>query len=139
MAQNLSRLAAVFAVNIVAQRFIEKRSPLRWAAHWYIFWGCMLAAAVTFPLSFGWIHFETADAAQEHYQTFVFGIHVFTFNLAGGLGYFGLQLSGSALASDAAITNFLSHFANGTDNGYIGFDSPTGSTFSATRRPSQSD
>lgn len=81
--QNVSRLFALFAVNIVAQRFIEKRSPLRWAAHWFIFWGCILAAAVTFPLSFGWIHFETADAAQEHYQTFVFGIHVFTFNLAG--------------------------------------------------------
>ena len=31
--RNLSRLAALFAVNIVAQRFIEKRSPLRWAAH----------------------------------------------------------------------------------------------------------
>jgi hypothetical protein len=58
--QNVSRLAELFAVNIVAQRFIEKRSPLRWAAHWCIFWGCILAAGVTFPLSFGWIHFETA-------------------------------------------------------------------------------
>ena len=83
--QNLSRLAALFAVNIVAQRFIEKRSPLRWAAHWFIFWGCMLAAAVTFPLSFGWIHFETAGAAQERYQAFVFGVRVFTFDLAGPL------------------------------------------------------
>jgi hypothetical protein len=80
VAQNLSRLAALFAVNMVAQRFIEKRSPLRWAAHWCIFWGCILAAAVTFPLSFGWIHFETAGAA-ERYQAFVFGRHVFTFNL----------------------------------------------------------
>ena len=45
-------------------------------------WGCILAAAVTFPLSFGWIHFETAGTAQERYQAFVFGVHVFTFNLA---------------------------------------------------------
>jgi hypothetical protein len=37
---------------------------------------------VTFPLSFGWIHFETAGTAQERYQAFVFGVHVFTFNLA---------------------------------------------------------
>ena len=81
VARNLSRLAALFAVNIVAQRFIEKRSPLRWAAHWCIFWGCILAAAVTFPLSFGWIHFETAGAAQERYQAFVFGLRVFTFDL----------------------------------------------------------
>jgi hypothetical protein len=78
---NVARLASLFTVNIVAQRFIEKRSPLRWAAHWCIFWGCILAAAVTFPLSFGWIHFETAGAAQEVYQAFVFGVHVFTFNL----------------------------------------------------------
>jgi hypothetical protein len=79
--QNLSRLVALFAVNIVAQRFIEKRSPLRWAAHWCIFWGCILAAAVTFPLSFGWIHFETAGATLERYDAFVFGVHVFAFNL----------------------------------------------------------
>ena len=85
VAQNISRLAALFAVNIVAQRFIEKRSPLRWAAHWCIFWGCILAAAVTFPLSFGWIHFETAGAVQERYQAFVFGLHVMTFDLASPL------------------------------------------------------
>ena len=78
---NVARLAALFTVNIVAQRFIEKRSPLRWAAHWCIFWGCILAAAVTFPLSFGWIHFETAGAAQDVYLAFVFGVHVFTFDL----------------------------------------------------------
>jgi hypothetical protein len=85
VAQHLVRLAALLAVNIVAQRFIEKRSPLRWVAHWFIFWGCMIAAAVTFPLSFGWIHFETVGAAEERYQAFVFGLHAFTFDLAGPL------------------------------------------------------
>jgi hypothetical protein len=79
--RNVSRLLALFAVNIVAQRFIEKRSPLRWATHWFIFWGCILAAAVTFPLSFGWIHFETGASSQRMYEAFVFGIHVFTFDL----------------------------------------------------------
>ena len=85
VAQNLTRLMALFAVNIVAQRFIEKRSPLRWAAHWCLAWGCVLAAAVTFPLSFGWVHFETAGAALERYQAFVFGIHVFSFDLESPL------------------------------------------------------
>lgn len=79
---NLSHLARLFAVNIVAQRFIEKRSPLRWAAHWCIFWGSILAAAVTFPLSFGWIRFETADEAQRTYQAFVFGLRAFRFDLS---------------------------------------------------------
>src|SRR5207237_7177116 len=37
--QNLSRLAGFVAVNMVAQRFIEIRSPLRWAGHWGILWG----------------------------------------------------------------------------------------------------
>lgn len=83
VAQNLFRLATLFTVNIVAQRFIEKRSPLRWAAHACISWGCLLAAAVTFPLSFGWIHFETAGATPAAYQAFVFGVHVFTFDLGG--------------------------------------------------------
>ena len=81
VARNLAHLTALFTVNIVAQRFIEKRSPLRWAAHFFIFWGCILAAAVTFPLSFGWIHFETTGAALERYQAFVFGLRVFTFDL----------------------------------------------------------
>ena len=80
--QHVAQLGGLFAVNVVAQRFIEKRSPLRWAAHAFISWGCLLAAAVTFPLSFGWIHFETPGASQEQYQAFVFGVHVLTFNLA---------------------------------------------------------
>jgi hypothetical protein len=79
--RNVVRLGSLFTLNIVAQRFIEKRSPLRWAAHWCIFWGCILAAAVTFPLSFGWIHFETPEASQQVYRAFVFGVHVFTFRL----------------------------------------------------------
>jgi hypothetical protein len=84
-AANLARLASLFTLNIVAQRFIEKRSPLRWAAHWCIFWGCILAAAVTFPLSFGWIRFETAGPAMDRYRAFVFGAHVFSFDLGGAL------------------------------------------------------
>jgi nitrate reductase gamma subunit len=83
--RNLSRLAALFAVDFVAQRFIEKRSPLRWAAHFCLAWGCVLAAAVTFPLSFGWVHFETAGAELERYRGFVFGVHVFSFDLASPL------------------------------------------------------
>jgi len=78
---HLAHLATLFGKNIVAQQFIERRSPLRWAAHWCIFWGCIHAAAVTFPLSFGWIHFETAAASERVYEAFVFGIHVFTFSL----------------------------------------------------------
>ncbi|WP_157467436.1 hypothetical protein [Edaphobacter aggregans] len=54
---------------------------MRWTAHWFLAWGCLLAAAVTFPLSFGWLRFETARDNQQIYRTFVFGIHVASFRL----------------------------------------------------------
>jgi hypothetical protein len=55
LAGNLARLGRIFWNNVVLQRFIEKRSKTRWTAHWFLAWGCLIAAAVTFPLSFGWI------------------------------------------------------------------------------------
>lgn len=78
---NLARAAKMLFDDFFAQRFIEKRSPLRWAAHWLIAWGCILASAVTFPLSFGWVHFETAPDSQQIYRAFVFGQHVRDFRL----------------------------------------------------------
>lgn len=78
---NLARAVKLVWDNFLLQRFIEHRAPARWAAHWFIFWGCVIAAAVTFPLSFGWIRFETARDSQSIYDAFVFGIHVFSFPL----------------------------------------------------------
>src|SRR6516164_6051944 len=68
---NLARLLRLAWDNLLAQKFIERRSPLRWMAHAGIFWGCMLAALVTFPLSFGWIRFETARTSQDLYEAYV--------------------------------------------------------------------
>jgi hypothetical protein len=78
---NVLRFVRLFLRDFVAQRFIEKRSHQRWIAHWLIAWGCILAAAVTFPLSFGWVHFESAARDQNIYRAFVFGQNVFTFHL----------------------------------------------------------
>ena len=77
---NVALLVRLFFLNFFAQRFIEKRSHLRWAAHWFIAWGCLLAAAVTFPLSFGWVRFETAPNDPRVYYAFASGIHIFSFN-----------------------------------------------------------
>ena len=82
---NLPKLVVVAWDNLVAQRFIEKRSRLRWLAHLLIAWGCILAAAVTFPLSFGWIRFESAPASPPIYDAFVFGVKAFRFVTAGPL------------------------------------------------------
>jgi hypothetical protein len=78
---NLVHLARIFWNNIVLQRFIDRRSHTRWTAHWFLAWGCILAAAVTFPLSFGWVRFETARDTQEIYNAFMFGIPVGSFRL----------------------------------------------------------
>jgi len=78
---NVLHLGRVFWNNIFLQRFIGKRSRIRWTAHWFLAWGCLLAAAVTFPLSFGWVRFETARDSQEIYNAFMFGIPVGSFRL----------------------------------------------------------
>jgi hypothetical protein len=81
LASNIAHLGRIFLNNIVLQRFIGRRSPVRWTAHWFLAWGCLLAAAVTFPLSFGWVRFETARDSQEIYNAFMFGIPVGHFRL----------------------------------------------------------
>jgi len=63
--------------DFVANRFIWRRGTGRWMAHFLLMWGCLLAAAITFPLVFGWLHFELdhagASAGVEAYRVFVFG------------------------------------------------------------------
>lgn len=83
--RNLRWLARLIWDDLVAQRFIGRRSRARQTAHWLIAWGCVLAAAVAFPISFGWIRFETAPDSQAMYRAFVFGLHVLSFRLDGWL------------------------------------------------------
>ena len=61
-------------VELAANAYIFRRGRLRGLAHWLIMWGCVLAAAITFPLVWGWIHFETVPGDLDTYRTFVFGI-----------------------------------------------------------------
>ncbi len=77
------RLGSVFLAN----SFIWRRGLLRGAAHWLIMWGCVLASLITFPLVFGWLHFETADAAFERYRVVVFGFPLFAFPAASWLAF----------------------------------------------------
>jgi MFS transporter, NNP family, nitrate/nitrite transporter len=63
-------------VEFAANAYIFKRGRLRGLAHWLIMWGCVTAAAITFPLVWGWIHFETAPGDLHTYRTFVFGLPV---------------------------------------------------------------
>lgn len=73
-ASNTGVLARRAVVDVAGNRFIFMRGRLRGLAHWLIMWGCLLAAAITFPLVWGWIHFETVPGNMDMYRAFVFGI-----------------------------------------------------------------
>jgi nitrate reductase gamma subunit len=113
---NVGHLARIFWNNIVLQRFIDRRSHTRWTAHWFLAWGCILAAAVTFPLSFGWVRFETARDSQEIYNAFMFGIPVGSFHLgtiAATLAFNVLDIS----AVMVLIGVFFALWRRGRDHG----------------------
>jgi len=71
--QNLIFLVKLLVTNIGLQLFILRRSNIRWAAHLLISWGCLAAFAVTFPLVFGWVHFDPDVADPGRYRAFLFG------------------------------------------------------------------
>jgi hypothetical protein len=84
---NIARLGQRVLTDVAANRFIFRRGRMRGLAHWLIMWGCLLAAAITFPLVWGWIHFETAPGDLETYRTFVFGVPVQDFPVASLLAF----------------------------------------------------
>ena len=79
--RSLGFLLKVAWTHIAAQTFIRERSVLRWWMHQMLFWGCLLAAAITFPLVFGWIHFGSSGQDQMTYVTYLFGFPTGSFRL----------------------------------------------------------
>jgi hypothetical protein len=77
------RVVGEFAFN----NFIFRRNKQRGGAHWLIMWGCVLACAITFPLVFGWIHFETLPDDTNSYRTFIFGFPTLTFPIHSITGF----------------------------------------------------
>lgn len=78
-----ARLIHEFGLN----HFIARRGAARWGAHMLIMWGCLLAIAITFPLVFGWIHFETLPDDLDWYRAYVFGFPTFAFPIHSLLGF----------------------------------------------------
>jgi len=79
--RGLARVVALAGRNLVDQGFIRRRSRLRWAMHQLIFWGCILAVLITFPLVFGWISFRTLPTDQMTYVVHVYGFPTLRFGL----------------------------------------------------------
>ncbi len=116
--QNVAHLAKIIWDDIFLQRFIERRSKMRWAAHWFLAWGCLLAAAVTFPLSFGWVRFESARDSQKIYNAFVFGIPAGSFRLGTAVSVLAFNVLD--IAAVMVLTGiFIAMWRRGRDHGAI--------------------
>lgn len=81
LGQNLVQFLRRFFLEFAANRFIFRRGHARGFAHWLIMWGCVIAAAITFPLVWGWIHFKTVPGDLDVYRTYVFGFPVQQFHV----------------------------------------------------------
>ena len=82
-----------FVQNIGFQKFIYPRGRSRWIGHFLMATGCFLAFAITFPLTFGWIHFTMNPATginpedTKLYEAHFFGFKVFEFELGSFMAF----------------------------------------------------
>jgi nitrate reductase gamma subunit len=85
--RNFGRGIGQAVSDIALNRFIWARGRLRGLTHLLILWGCALAVAITFPLVFGWLMFESVPGSPEIYRTFVFGFELFSFPSGSLFGF----------------------------------------------------
>jgi NNP family nitrate/nitrite transporter-like MFS transporter len=103
----LGRALSVAVTHVFAQTFILRRSRSRWLAHQLLFWGCLLAVAITFPLVFGWVHFRTAPQDPQRYVTYLFGFPVGAFALhtpIAWLVFHGLDVAAFLVIGGVALS-----------------------------------
>src|SRR6266581_2368364 len=101
------RLLRLAATHLAAQTFILRRSALRWWMHQMLFWGCILAVAITFPLVFGWISFQSLPTDQETYVVMLYGFPTQTFRLHtlfAELLFHGLDVSAILVLGGIALS-----------------------------------
>lgn len=84
---NLGRFGYRAVVEVGLNRFIFRRGRVRGLAHLLLMWGCILAAAITFPLVWGWIHFETVPGDLGTYRAYLFGFAAGEFPVGSKLAF----------------------------------------------------
>ncbi|HYM10200.1 MAG TPA: MFS transporter, partial [Bryobacterales bacterium] len=103
----LARAASLAGTHLAAQTFIRRRSRLRWWMHQCIFWGCLLAVAITFPLVFGWIDLRSSPADQMIYVPYLFGFPAGSFRIRtvfSWLLFHGLDISAVLVLAGIALS-----------------------------------
>jgi len=88
LARNTSAWFKRVGAEVLANRFIFRRSRLRGLTHLLIMWGCIIAVLITFPLVFGWLYFLPVPGNIEWYQVVVFGFPTFTFPVESFIAFF---------------------------------------------------
>lgn len=99
-------IAKTGVTHIAGQTFIRQRSRSRWWMHQFLFWGCLTAVAITFPLVFGWIHFTTDRDNQMIYVVHVFGFSVASLpirTIASWILFHGLDFSAVLVLAGIAL------------------------------------
>ena len=94
--RSLVALPGLVISHLLAQGFIRRRSRARWLAHQLVFWGCILAALITFPLTLGLLHFESVGQEGDRYQVFLSRFGTISFDaesIVGWLMYHGLDIA----------------------------------------------
>jgi nitrate reductase gamma subunit len=95
-ARNLGALPGLVATHLLGQGFIRRRSRSRWRAHQLVFWGCILAALVTFPLTLGLLHFQSVGQQADRYQVYISRIGTVQFDagsIEGWVFYHALDIA----------------------------------------------
>ena len=87
LARNLVSWVRHVGNDFALNRFVFRRGAARGGAHWLIMWGCVIAIAITFPLVFGWVHFETLPDNLEWYRAYLFGFPTMAFPVHSLLGF----------------------------------------------------
>jgi hypothetical protein len=90
--RNAVALPGLVVSNLLVQSFIRSRSRSRWLAHQLVFWGCVLAALVTFPLVFGLLHFESVGQNGRQYRAVAGEVGTFTFDSRSVFGWITFHL-----------------------------------------------
>ncbi|QDY80985.1 MFS transporter [Streptomyces qinzhouensis] len=95
----------MIATYLGFQKFLGARSRARWIAHQSIFWGCVLAALITFPLTWGWFTFTSATGSGPGYEMRIWGFKVLGFdalNAFGWIMFHGLDLAAVLVIAGAS-------------------------------------
>lgn len=83
VAVSLRRTVSAFALN----SFIFRRGFMRGLTHMLIMWGSLLGCAITFPLVFGWVHFEFVGNDFDTYRAYLCGFPTMAFKIESLIGF----------------------------------------------------